>query len=649
MGKRKKSLNEDASPEEQVDFLIQEANRNLENGNYGSAEFKAAESISVAKAKLGLDHPLTGRADICAATIFISSSKIGKARGLLDQALEIGDKCEDHSLKAAAYGGLAEVAMRDPQGKKNERAKLSNEYWRLKQEEEERAVKFPAKPPPPVEPAPGDDEEVYGGGEDDYYHHSKSAKKSGKHRPRTGRDKEWDLLKERKETSREEAEKIREIEEEAAGMRPSGDLSTYSEMEGGWKCSPDSKWLYHEGSNVFLRQSSGKYYRKGPNGDYIEVKPAAQHEDSSAAKEETPSEFTGVVKTVIQHKGYGFIKVDGGLNDVWVKLGSQTLVEGMEVRFKMGRYDGRDCAVDIVITSEPKKAAPAPEPKKVVVEEDGPLVLFDIWGRPVKQVEEAVVKEKEESPVWDKEVKMGVELLRGHQLVMEDYHAREQLGSLGTMFAVFDGHGGREASEFCSNKFGTYLELEFRKKFPLDLLRSKKVNPFQPLPVTPCPAQAGSGYLTDIITNGFLAADNAFLEASAPQEGKEPIRAGSTGVVCFLRGPSKDKLQLITANVGDSRAVLCRAGKAVRLSEDHKPSRKDERARIEEAGGSVLEIGGSWRCTAGRDWGETRFKMPEQQLLLATSRAIGDREADPEQQTATPTVAMLAWLETDLS
>ena len=48
---------------------------------------------------------------------------------------------------------------------------------------------------------------------------------------------------------------------------------------------------------------------------------------------------------------------------------------------------------------------------------------------------------------------------------------------------------------------------------------------------------------------------------------------------------------------------------------------------VDAAGGSVLLIGNSWRCTVGKDWGETRFKMAENQLLLATSRALGDREA----------------------
>lgn len=38
---------------------------------------------------------------------------------------------------------------------------------------------------------------------------------------------------------------------------------------------------------------------------------------------------------------------------------------------------------------------------------------------------------------------------------------------------------------------------------------------------------------------------------------------------------------LTVLNVGDSRAVLCRGGEAVPLSDDHKPDRPDEKERIE--------------------------------------------------------------------
>ncbi|GLI60105.1 hypothetical protein VaNZ11_002148 [Volvox africanus] len=82
---------------------------------------------------------------------------------------------------------------------------------------------------------------------------------------------------------------------------------------------------------------------------------------------------------------------------------------------------------------------------------------------------------------------------------------------------------------------------------------------------------------------------------------------GSTALVALV-GTRKVWL----ANCGDSRAVLCRAGKAIQLTDDHKPEREDEAERVEKAGGQVLF------------WNGHRVMG-----VLAMSRAIGDHGLRP--------------------
>jgi protein phosphatase 1G len=101
--------------------------------------------------------------------------------------------------------------------------------------------------------------------------------------------------------------------------------------------------------------------------------------------------------------------------------------------------------------------------------------------------------------------------------------------------------------------------------------------------------------------------------------------------------------QLIVANAGDSRAILCRRGQAVALSEDHKPNDPRERERIEKAGGTVEETQGGAR---------THYRVNGN---LNLSRAIGDLEykknsgLKPDEQmiTSTPDVVVIDRTEED--
>jgi len=113
---------------------------------------------------------------------------------------------------------------------------------------------------------------------------------------------------------------------------------------------------------------------------------------------------------------------------------------------------------------------------------------------------------------------------------------------------------------------------------------------------------------------------------------------GSTAVAVKLHKiASSKKTVLISANVGDSRAVLCRSGKAIDLTKDHKPNDPEERERVESLGGRVewfgpvdaegLPVSGKRRTKNGTSHGFSGVYRINRNLAL--SRAIGDRSELP--------------------
>ena len=65
---------------------------------------------------------------------------------------------------------------------------------------------------------------------------------------------------------------------------------------------------------------------------------------------------------------------------------------------------------------------------------------------------------------------------------------------------------------------------------------------------------------------------------------------------------------LYTANVGDARIILCRGGKALRLSYDHKGSDENEGRRIANAGGLILNNRVNGVLAVTRTLGDTYMK-----------------------------------------
>jgi protein phosphatase PTC1 len=199
-------------------------------------------------------------------------------------------------------------------------------------------------------------------------------------------------------------------------------------------------------------------------------------------------------------------------------------------------------------------------------------------------------------------------------------------------FAIFDGHAGTFAADWCGKKLHLILEETIRKNpnTPIpELLDQTFTNVDQQLEKLPvknsgCTAVAAVLRWEDRIPNLQSATGSTAIAPAAaaaakaeaanasttdgsnhtteqPQTPPKPARTNSNNgtpppASSALNPPSQAKLQesairqrvLYTANVGDARIVLCRNGKALRLSYDHKGSDENEGKRVANAGGLIL-------------------------------------------------------------
>ncbi|KAI3786183.1 hypothetical protein L1987_45315 [Smallanthus sonchifolius] len=159
-------------------------------------------------------------------------------------------------------------------------------------------------------------------------------------------------------------------------------------------------------------------------------------------------------------------------------------------------------------------------------------------------------------------------------------------------FGVYDGHGGSQVANYCRDRVHIALQEE------LKVMKQEFVKGTVNDSVRIC--------WEKVFTNCFQVVDNG-VSGTTTSEPVAPETVGSTAVVALICSS-----HIVVANCGDSRAVLYRGKEAIALSNDHKPNREDEYARIEAAGGKVIQ----WQ-------GHRVFGV------LAMSRSIGDRYLKP--------------------
>ncbi|GAV56969.1 PP2C domain-containing protein [Cephalotus follicularis] len=187
-------------------------------------------------------------------------------------------------------------------------------------------------------------------------------------------------------------------------------------------------------------------------------------------------------------------------------------------------------------------------------------------------------------------LKIPIQMLIGDRVL--DGMSKHLTHQTAHFFGVYDGHGGSQVANYCRDRVHTALAEEIDLVNVCLSTASMK---------NTCHEQWQKAFI-----NCFLKVDNEV----GGQGGLHPVAAetvGSTAVVAIICSS-----HIIVANCGDSRAVLCRGKEPIALSVDHKPNRDDEYARIEAAGGKVIQWNGH------RVFG-----------VLAMSRSIGDRYLKP--------------------
>ncbi|KAH6787807.1 Protein phosphatase 2C family protein [Perilla frutescens var. hirtella] len=186
-----------------------------------------------------------------------------------------------------------------------------------------------------------------------------------------------------------------------------------------------------------------------------------------------------------------------------------------------------------------------------------------------------VLKERggDDGPVCFADSRVGVYSLKGKKKFMEDsYKVFASANGDKRLFGVYDGHGRNKAAEFVAEN----LHLKI-----FEMLETTSEDKAKE---AACKA-------------GYLKTDEQFL--------KQGLDSGTCCVTALIEGR-----EMVVSNLGDCRAVLCRGGGvAEALTADHRPTREEERRRIDEKVCGYVEI----HCETWRVHGK-----------LAVSISIGD-------------------------
>jgi protein phosphatase PTC1 len=209
-------------------------------------------------------------------------------------------------------------------------------------------------------------------------------------------------------------------------------------------------------------------------------------------------------------------------------------------------------------------------------------------------------------------------------------------------FAIFDGHAGSFAADWCGKKLHLLLEDNIKKSPNTSIpelldqtftLADEQLERIPQAKNSGCTAVAAVLRWEDRVPNPQSATGSTAMAPAAAAASNKPSsntdaklpvdrRISQTDAALSTATPSSsisaaEQIQksatrqrvLYTANVGDARIVLCRNGKALRLSYDHKGSDEYETKRISNAGGLILNNRVNGVLAVTRALGDTYMKQ----------------------------------------
>ena len=198
------------------------------------------------------------------------------------------------------------------------------------------------------------------------------------------------------------------------------------------------------------------------------------------------------------------------------------------------------------------------------------------------------------------------------------------------IFGVFDGHGGKEISQFVSNHFTKELidNKNLNKDMPKALRETFiKMDELMQTPegIEEIKKHARKSKEEDDIQskneppNSQMQLISQLIEQKNPESEDINLRTGCTA--CVLSVDEKNK-KLYFANAGDSRVVMCKNGIAEAKSIDHKPELQSEKDRIYKAEGWISEGRVMGNINLTRGFGDLEYKKnkklkPEEQMVTA--------------------------------